>query len=250
MTDKELLAYVQRIQQTMTSVATGESMIRDAEEGYVEDYFKIAAEFEDREVINPNPYSSLWEFYSYWSNELPTYQARREYIREMYKSIEDTLRITLANKINRKNSLSKNSNNYGINFDDLHEEIVVKCKDLFLIGKYDEAILNAYKLLEIKVRKKSGLSNSDIGVSLMNKAFSPTQTNFIVSEDNGEVSARMNLLAGAIGSFKNPASHRFNETSQQDAFHIISLASYLLKYVDDLQIRAQKEVNTLEDISF
>ena len=51
--------------------------------------------------------------------------------------------------------------------------LVQKVKQSFISGDYDTAIFQAFKEIEIRVRKKAGLANTDIGVPLMRKAFNP-----------------------------------------------------------------------------
>jgi hypothetical protein len=42
----------------------------------------------------------------------------------------------------------------------------------------------------------------------------------------------MNLMVGAIGSYKNPSSHRKMDITRDEAREIIVVASHLLKIVD------------------
>ena len=55
--------------------------------------------------------------------------------------------------------------------DNLDPVLLQKVKSLFIRGEYEMAIFAAFKEVEVRVRKKAGLSNSDVGVKLMRTAF-------------------------------------------------------------------------------
>lgn len=113
--------------------------------------------------------------------------------------------------------------------------LVRKVKQAFIRGDYDTAIFQAFKEVEVRVRKKAKLSDSDIGVPLMRKAFKP-EGGILTNEqmDNGEKTARMELFAGAIGSYKNPSSHRDVEIESKEAADIIHIANQLLRILDSI----------------
>ena len=104
---------------------------------------------------------------------------------------------------------------------------------LFIRGKYETAVFEAYKEVEVSVRKASGLSGTEIGVKLMRKAFD-IQHGFLTDKSSleGERQALSDLFAGAIGSYKNPSSHRHVILQAEEAVEMIMLASHLLKIVD------------------
>ncbi|MCJ7805833.1 TIGR02391 family protein [Patescibacteria group bacterium] len=119
--------------------------------------------------------------------------------------------------------------------ENLHPILIRKVKPLFLRGDYDTAIFQAFKIVEVQVRKVGGYAKSDIGVLLMRKAFHPETGK--LSNTHSEPSERQamsDLFAGAIGLFKNPASHRFIDgISPEDAAGYIKIADCLLKMVEE-----------------
>jgi uncharacterized protein (TIGR02391 family) len=119
----------------------------------------------------------------------------------------------------------------------LHERIRQDVWHLFVRGKFDTAVFEAFKEVEVAVRDAAGLENSDIGVTLMRKAFEKTKGPLRdESAPDGERDAVMNLFAGAIGVFKNPQSHRHVAlTDANEAAEMILFANYLLRMVDAAQ---------------
>jgi uncharacterized protein (TIGR02391 family) len=116
----------------------------------------------------------------------------------------------------------------------LHPKIREDVWQLFHRGKYDTAVLEAMKAVEVAVRTAAGLSAGDIGEKLMRNAFDPEKgplTDLTVEEN--ERKARAHLFAGAIGSYKNPHSHRNVALDEPDeAAEIIMLANHLLRIID------------------
>jgi uncharacterized protein (TIGR02391 family) len=106
-------------------------------------------------------------------------------------------------------------------------------KPLFVRGDYDTAIFRAFKEVEVRVRKKSGLSNDSYGRDLMTAAFAPNGPLTNKTSTKGEQAAMRELFAGAIAQCKNPSSHR--EVQFADAREVIDLicfANQLLRMVD------------------
>ena len=115
--------------------------------------------------------------------------------------------------------------------ENLDPVLVRKVKPLFIRGDYDTAIFQAFKEVEIRVRKKGGYDSSEIGVPLMRKAFQPNNGPLAdAALDKGEQQAIADLFAGAIGKFKNPSSHRDVEYNDpNEAADIIHIANQLLR---------------------
>jgi len=100
-------------------------------------------------------------------------------------------------------------------------------------GDLPTAVFRAFRAVEEAVRHAAELAADDIGVKLMRNAFWPTGPLTDKSVPSGEQDALMNLLAGAIGSYKNPHSHRTVTINDvQEAQEMVLLASHLLRIVD------------------
>lgn len=84
-----------------------------------------------------------------------------------------------------------------------------KTKRMFLQGDYEEAVFAAFRTVEETVRERAALTTSDLGVKLMRQAFKPDGGPLTDrGADPGEQESLSSLFAGAIGTFKNPSSHR------------------------------------------
>jgi uncharacterized protein (TIGR02391 family) len=83
-------------------------------------------------------------------------------------------------------------------------------------------------------RDSAGLTAADIGTKLMRKAFDVENGPLTdKAAEQGERQARSDLFAGAIGSYKNPPSHRaVTFDGPDEAAEIITLANHLLRIVD------------------
>ena len=115
----------------------------------------------------------------------------------------------------------------------IHPVIVQKVWSSFIRGEYDTAVFVAFKQVEVGVRQAGGYGEADIGVKLMRSAFGPDGPLSEATVPAGERQALADLFAGAIGSYKNPHSHRnVSVSDQEEAAEMIVLASHLLKIVD------------------
>jgi uncharacterized protein (TIGR02391 family) len=117
----------------------------------------------------------------------------------------------------------------------LHPTIREDIWALYHHGKYDSAVFEAMKAVEVAVRQAApSIDTSLLGVKLMRAAFKPDTGPLTDGAiDAGEQVARMELFAGAIGSYKNPHSHRNVDLEDPDeAAEIILLANHLLRIVD------------------
>lgn len=106
----------------------------------------------------------------------------------------------------------------------------------FLRGDFETAAFVAMKEVEVRVRTLSGLGHDLVGVKLMQEAFRPGGPLHREETQAGEAVAIMDLFKGAIGIFKNPASHRrVDLTDATEAAEIVLLADLLLRLLDRLE---------------
>jgi len=114
----------------------------------------------------------------------------------------------------------------------LHPVIAQKCWSSFLRGEYDTAVFQAYKELEVAIREAARLKPEEYGVELARKAFHSERG--ALTDPNAPVAERealSNLVAGALGAYKNPHSHRNVQLEPDEAVDMINLASHLMKLV-------------------
>ena len=122
----------------------------------------------------------------------------------------------------------------------LHPLIASRVYPAFLRGEYDTAVFQAFREIEVAVRKAGNFPDDLVGVDLMREAFRPVNPNSAgapgpltdASLPVAEQVAMMSLFAGAIGLYKNPQSHRNVPTEPTEGAEVIVFASQLLRTVD------------------
>lgn len=109
----------------------------------------------------------------------------------------------------------------------------------FALGDYETASFAAMKAVEVEVRRVAGLPNVLIGVPLMRRAFNPNDGVLRDPQaEGGEQQATADLFAGAIGAYKNPASHRTVQFDDPvEAAEVVQLADLLLRIVQRAHAR-------------
>lgn len=115
----------------------------------------------------------------------------------------------------------------------LHPLVATKVYPAFLRGEYDTAVFQAFREVEVAVRRAGNFPPELVGVKLMREAFRSvdpknsavtpgplTDTTLPVAEQEG----MSNLFSGAISLYKNPQSHRNVPTEAIDAAEILIFA--------------------------
>lgn len=122
---------------------------------------------------------------------------------------------------------------------DLHPKLRDRVRPQFLMGEYELAAFAAMRAVEVRVRERCGYSDSEIGVNLMRHAFGPSGPLYEEELDSGELRARQELFTGAIGTIKNPTSHReVRYDDPTEASEVVLFADLLMRILDRIPLRA------------
>lgn len=121
---------------------------------------------------------------------------------------------------------------------DFHPKIIQVCNRLFADGHYSQAIFEAFKIINIMVKEKSGLHDLD-GKDLMAKAFSYSAPKLRWSSINtisgrNEQEGFMFIFMGAMVGIRNPKAHdHIIQNDKIKALEYLTFASLLAKRVDE-----------------
>lgn len=135
-----------------------------------------------------------------------------------FENREDVRQFQMARRLNR---------------DLLHPTIAEKVWLAFIRGDFPEAVFTAMRAVEISVREAGKLEQKQVGTKLMQAAFGQSGPLRDREADTAEEDGLMHLFIGAMGSYKNPHSHR--NVAMEDpveTMEIVMLASHLLRIVD------------------
>lgn len=119
-------------------------------------------------------------------------------------------------------------------------EILRRCEANFQQRDFDLAVFCAFKIVEERLRAKSGLGADALGVELVNKALSPSTgvMKYKHAQTSSEAEGVHRLFSGAVGLFKNPGSHRTIEFSDEmKAARAVAFADLLVSLIADLDLK-------------
>lgn len=115
----------------------------------------------------------------------------------------------------------------------LHPQIAAECMTSFRAAKYDTAVFEAFRALEVAIRTGADLGPEFLGTKLATRAFHPEDGPLTdKGQDGGERTGLMNLMSGALGYFKNPQSHRKVNLTASEAREMLVFASHLMRVVE------------------
>lgn len=103
-------------------------------------------------------------------------------------------------------------------------------------GDYQEAIQQAFILLEERIRSKADLPQDMVGSKLCQTAFAPTEGPLSTGETGGEQEGVRSLFKGSFLAFRNASHHRFLDEEHLDterAYSLLCLINMLLTMTDE-----------------
>lgn len=126
----------------------------------------------------------------------------------------------------------------------MHPEIIRISKSRFESGFYADAVVSAFKEINVKVRElykqKSGQDKD--GSNLMLNAFALNNGNPILKfesssefSDNDIQEGYMHMFAGAMKAIRNPKSHENETINKEDALRKLAFASMLMYKLDNVE---------------
>lgn len=150
---------------------------------------------------------------------------------QKFESLQDFRQFEMSRRLNR---------------DLLHPAIAEEVWLAFVRGRFAAAVFEAMRAVEIAVREAAGFPEGEHGVAMIRRAFHKDNGPLRDPEqEDAEREALMHLFTGAIGSYKNPHSHRkVTMDDVGEALEIVMLASHLLRIVDARRAKSQEEQQT------
>lgn len=202
MTNEELLQEAQR--GLMISVATGGPQIKEVNQQYVERRTTIRGELFRRGIEDPNPFSDLWEWYGKWSDgEMPRWQDRRVFIKELYQSVFDLLR---RSPIERESALSEESTGW-----DRVDRAMNKMRQQLELGTNEEDY------------QQIGLLGREILISLAQAVYDPSLHPTVDGTDPSPTDAKRMLEAYIMSELEGGS----NQAARKHARASLDLANDL-----------------------
>jgi len=166
---------IAKIQSLMVRVSTGQVYMTKKSQEYEELYHQLEKYFGEFNLRNPNPFSTLEEFYGFYRMKFPTYQQRRDYINNLYKDAEAFVSSPKPKTLRKEEStMDKKEHDVLICHASEDKEAFVRelaealSKENLKVW-YDEFSLSLGDSLMRKI--DYGISNSRYGVGVLSESF-------------------------------------------------------------------------------
>lgn len=120
------------------------------------------------------------------------------------------------------------------------EELKSRCADILSApSNFDRVINQATQVLENRIRTKSGLGRSFVGIKLINKALNSDSSKsvLVASENNDEHEGFCHICRGIMLAFRNPTHHYLSDSFlREDALKFTVFVDNLLKIVNKCKV--------------
>jgi len=117
--------------------------------------------------------------------------------------------------------------------------LINSCKDNYSSENYWDAVFNALRHMEVRVRNKSGLPASRFGADLMEHAFKPKVGSIKIPScaTPGEEDGFKLIVKGMLMFHRNAEGHREETIDKMPALKIIGYVDYLLQIIETAERR-------------
>jgi uncharacterized protein (TIGR02391 family) len=184
--------------------------LENFEEKYNE--FKLTVNLDEEVVVPEDPAIAC-------ANTIDTFHDQRNLLN------------TILNKIDLGPLLDSEANELYLGSPDelFDDEIVSQCFNHFHRGDFQNAIQNAFIVLEERIRNYGNLPQDEVGRNLAQKAFEPDSGPLRFGETGAERAGAKNLYTGAFMTYRNPSSHRMKKNlDRKQSYSILCLVNLLL----------------------
>lgn len=119
--------------------------------------------------------------------------------------------------------------------------LVSEVRALLDAGKYDAAIVAAFKYLDSQMQSALKVPSTQYyGEDLINLAFSPNSGRLQLNTHQNEQQGLRNFFSGANSVFRNPSAHRFMKYDSFSANTIVAMAAMMASIVKKLSDRQKR----------
>lgn len=121
----------------------------------------------------------------------------------------------------------------------LHPDIARRVVSQFTAGNYEEAVFNAFKVVDERLRQITGAGAED-PMEVIKLAFNPNTGT--IKDDRALPGEREGLhlfVRGAFLAYRNPMGHRFVNPTEEEAFDLLVLVNRIYLTTEDAYQRKQ-----------